>query len=586
MQVEFALRCCDFNRPTRLGNSPVLPVDTSPRACYIRCMAVPSYQTFDLLIEASANGYRTRVLNSPAGQASTQFTLPFTASELDSFLARVGRRAPIAGTALKPEDLVKQFGGRLFDAVFTGEVLTSYRRSLDAAARAKQGLRVRLRLNDVPALADLPWEYLYDASRQDFLALSKHTPIVRYIEMPEPVAPLGAPTPLNLLAVLASPSDYDTLDVEGEWTRMKDALNGLVSQGKVMLTRVEPPTLDALLDCLRKNDYHVLHFIGHGEFSKTSQQGALIFQDDSGKGNAVSDERVATLLQDANTLRVVLLNACEGARTSASNPFAGVAPRLVQQGIPAVVAMQFPISDPAAVRFSTEFYRTLADRYPVDAAINEARRAIYFSGDVLEWGTPVLFMRAEDGMVFGKEEEMSEEAAGRRQEAESTRHGGITISGTAQVSAGRDFVSGDRNVQGDEYDVEGDINTVTIGAGATVGQVAAGHHITQTQGGGSQTDTADLAQKLMEVRRALHDAQAQLDASKIALADFQLQLLETELTKTGSAPSGATIMTAADGLLANAPMLNALLGALFHTTAAQRILQQTGASDWAKKRFG
>ncbi len=558
-------------------------------------MAVPSYQTFDLLIQVSGTGYRARVLNSPAGQASTSFVLPFTSSELDSFLARVGRRAPMTGTALKPEDLVKQFGGRLFDAVFSGEVLTSYRRSLDAAARAEQGLRIRLRLNDVPELADLPWEYLYDASRQDFLALSKQTPIVRYLEMPEPVAPLGAPTLLNLLAVLSSPRDYDTLDVEGEWTRMKDALSGLVAQGKVTLTRVEPPTLDALLDCLRKSDYHVLHFIGHGEFNKATQQGTLIFQDDSGKGHVVSDDRVATLLQDANTLRVVLLNACEGARTSASNPFAGVAPRLVQQGIPAVVALQFPISDPAAVRFSTEFYRTLADRYPVDAALNEARRAIYFSGDVLEWGTPVLFMRAEDGMVFGKEEAMGESSsreergqpeAGPARDAGSSRHGGITIAGAAHVSAGGDFVSGDKNVQGDEYDVEGDINTVTIGAGATVGQVAAGHHITQMQGGSSQTDTADLAQKLMEVHRALHDAQAQLDASKIALADFQLQLLETELTKTGTVPSGGTIMTAADGLLANAPMLRASLRALFQTTGAQRILQQAGASDWVKKRFG
>ena len=66
----------------------------------------------------------------------------------------------------------------------------------------------------MPALADLPWEYLYDASRQNFLALSKETPIVRFLEVPEPIAPLAAPTPLNLLAVMASPSDYDELDIE------------------------------------------------------------------------------------------------------------------------------------------------------------------------------------------------------------------------------------------------------------------------------------------------------------------------------------------------------------------------------------
>ncbi len=118
-----------------------------------------TYETFDLLIEAANGAYRARVLNSPAGQASASFAPPFTPDELATFLARVGRRGPIAGSAVKPEDMVKQFGGRLFDAAFTGEVLMSYRRSRDRVDGLDKGLRIRLRLNEVPDLADLPWEY-------------------------------------------------------------------------------------------------------------------------------------------------------------------------------------------------------------------------------------------------------------------------------------------------------------------------------------------------------------------------------------------------------------------------------------------
>ncbi|HEX2370177.1 MAG TPA: CHAT domain-containing protein, partial [Acidimicrobiia bacterium] len=62
------------------------------------------------------------------------------------------------------------------------------------------------------------------------------------------------------------------------------------------------------------------------------------------------------ILHGYRPLRLALLNACEGARGSASDPFAGAAQSLVQQGIPAVIAMQFPITDRAAILFAQEFY--------------------------------------------------------------------------------------------------------------------------------------------------------------------------------------------------------------------------------------
>ena len=369
------------------------------------------YLDFDLLIEKFDDAYRARIVNSPVGQASANFTSPFTADEIQKFFMLVGRvplnQLPQTNILqANHEAVVRQTGQRLFDAAFHDEVLTSYRRSCDTVGREQKGLRVRLRLNDVPELADLPWEYMYDASRRAFLALSKETPIVRYLELPEPVAPLGVHAPIHLLAVLASPNNRDTLDVEGEWTRMQKALQDLVAQNKITLTRVQPPTLDALQTQLRKNKYHILHFIGHGDFDDAVQQGSLVFETEArppqahGDARSVNDDVFATLLRGTRDLRVVVLNACQGAQTSVKNPFAGTAPRLVQAGIPAVLAMQYSISDQAALDFSSEFYRTLADGFPIDAAMNEARRAIYFKGSVVEWGTPVLFMRAPDGMIF------------------------------------------------------------------------------------------------------------------------------------------------------------------------------------------
>ncbi len=358
------------------------------------------YETLDVLIEKNGAGYVARIVNSPVGQARTSFAPPFTPDELKTFFARVAGREPTSGSTLSPQQWIEQMGARLFDAVFHDETLITYRRSRDEAERQAKGLRVRLRLNDAPELADLPWEYLYDATRRNYLALSKETPIVRYLELSERVKPLAAPAPINLLAVLASPQDRDALDVEGEWTRLQNALAELVAQNKIRLTRLAPPTLDALRAQLRQAEYHILHFIGHGDYDPIQQQGSLAFQDERGNARRVNQDMAATLLQDARTLRVIVLNACQGAQTSTQNPFAGTAPRLVQAGFPAVLAMQFKISDQAALDFSAEFYKTLADGYPVDAATNEARRAVYSNGNQVEWGTPVLFMRAEDGILF------------------------------------------------------------------------------------------------------------------------------------------------------------------------------------------
>jgi hypothetical protein len=45
-------------------------------------------------------------------------------------------------------------------------------------------------------------------------------------------------------------------------------------------------------------------------------------------------------------------------------------------------------------------YRSIADRLPIDAAVSEGRRAIANRVQNIEWATPVLYMRAEDGQLF------------------------------------------------------------------------------------------------------------------------------------------------------------------------------------------
>ncbi len=341
------------------------------------------------------------MLDSPSGQASIEFDLPFSEMELENFLLKIGR--PRSGTRRleSPEtEAARAFGGRLYDAVFADDVGTQWARSVDAAERENRGLRLRLRLSEAPGLADLPWEYLYSPTSDDFVVLSSWTPVVRYISLDKGAPPLQVAPPLRMLAMVSSPSDYPPLDVEAEWARLDEGLAEIVQSGLVEIHRLEKGTLRELQRAMRRNEYHLFHFIGHGGFDAVAEDGLLLLETEDGRAREVSGRQLGTILDDARTIRLAVLNACEGARSSGTDPFAGVAQSLVARGIPAVVAMQFEITDKAAIVFAHEFYTAITDGLAIEGAVGEARRAIFGSKGDVEWGTAVLYMRAEDGRLF------------------------------------------------------------------------------------------------------------------------------------------------------------------------------------------
>jgi len=380
------------------------------------------YLDFEIRLEKREQGYAVSVIRSPAGEAEGEFVLPFSDLELENLLLKVGRTRRGVRRIGSPEwQAATAFGGKLFEAVFKGDVRGCFRSSQDKAALEDKGLRIKLRLLDAPELANLPWEYLHNRPLNRFLSLSTQTPIVRYIELPESIRPLDVKPPLRILVMVSSPSDYAELDVGQEKANLLSALGNLEQRGMVKLEWLEEATLLALQRCLRRERYHIFHFIGHGGFDERAQDGLLLMEDERGRGRPVSGQHLGVMLHDHRTLRLAILNACEGARSSRTDPFAGAAMTLVQQGIPAVVAMQSEITDEAAIVFASEFYAAIADGYPVDASLAEARKAIFATGNDVEWGTPVLYMRSPDGHIFDVASLPPEELAARRRAAEAAQ---------------------------------------------------------------------------------------------------------------------------------------------------------------------
>lgn len=343
-------------------------------------------------------------IESVYGQAEHQFRYPFKKHELEVALLEMGRHRGRAAVRRidRPEiRLAKEIGGKLFESAFAGLVRDALRQIQSQAEREGKSVRYRMRLNQAATLADLPWEYLYDKAQNRFLSLSIESSVVRYLELPSPIYAINVTLPLKMLVVIASPTDYLALDVEQEWKRLKTTLAPLEHQGILEIHRLDHPSLSRLRQELQRIDFNVLHYIGHGGYDNEREDGQLLFENDAFLSHRISGQDLGILLYDyRRSLRLVLLNSCEGARSSVTDPFAGVAQSLVQQGLPAVIAMQFEISDHAAMLFAEVFYSNLARGTIVDYALAEARKDLFSKNLGVEWGTAVLFMRDSTGQLF------------------------------------------------------------------------------------------------------------------------------------------------------------------------------------------
>jgi CHAT domain len=372
---------------------------------------VQGYDELRLRLDRREAGRYHVFASTRDAEASRTFELPFSDLEIENFILRVSRPRGRRRITTSAMDEARRMGGGLFSAMFAGEVLALYRETLARARGQDRGVRITICLSEAPELVDVPWEYLFD--EPDFLAVSAFTPVVRYLDLPRGHRPLQITPPLRVLGVVSNPADHEQLDVEREQANLTRALSEVISAGAVELHWLERPTLGGLLRALQSHQFHALHYIGHGTYDPDAGRGVLLFEDEAGWSRPVGGDKLGMVLHDFSSLRLAVLNACEGARTSRSDPFAGVAGSLVQRDIPAVVAMQFEISDEAAIVFAGGFYRPLAAGSPVDASLARARLAMLAErGDDLEWGTPVLFMRVPDGRIFELDSRSNAAASG------------------------------------------------------------------------------------------------------------------------------------------------------------------------------
>ncbi len=364
------------------------------------------YTNFDITITGDRVPYAVLASYRGLSGAST-FSQDALHSVWVDFLARLGDPYQAQG-----EELLAEIGSRLFSELVRDQVRdlwTQARADLDDGGR----LRLRLILHP-PAIAALPWETLHDPRRNQSFAADTNISLVRTQNLVSFVArprPLAAAPPLKILLVTVDsevpglPAQHALdenvqdrgLAVNVETEQVRSAIEELPS-ARVKLDHLHGRvTVQQIQERLVRTWPDILHFVGHG-----NEEGLLLWAADAPA--LVSAATLRTVLQQAESVKLVFLNACLAGQVDSTRPFAGIAHQLLQSGLPAVIAMRYEIIDRSAVHFAAGVYQALVTgrgRGHIDAAVSIARNNMYISDPSrVDYATPILWLNSEDGRIL------------------------------------------------------------------------------------------------------------------------------------------------------------------------------------------
>jgi len=344
---------------------------------------------------------------------------PFSLAQIELLRAKVELEATKTADSTsfrhvqesEADRMLEERGTELFNALFPAKILEAFRQRYWQAHNDQKGLRIRvLTARGDQHLGAYPIEVMYsrEAPIGQHLALFGSLTVVRTLEefsvrQPNPIEP-----PLNILVVVASPTDLPRVYSKLELENLAAALK---LPGIQLLWLKGRSTLLNLINTAVSLKPHILHFIGHGHFDTKTREGQIMLENSSGHSDAISGSVLRGDLANVPSLRLVTLNACLGNAGEGVNlgnagdgvkQFSAVGTSIASIGIPAVVAMQYRITNAAATEFSKHFYGQLALGRPVDEAMSSTRRYLRhkISGSP-EWATPVLYLSTPDGDLFG-----------------------------------------------------------------------------------------------------------------------------------------------------------------------------------------
>lgn len=275
-----------------------------------------------------------------------------------------------------------------------------------AAAQRQAVLRVRLFIEpSAPDLHSLRWETLRDPESGDALFANAQIAFSRYLTSADwrPVN-LKAAGKLRALVAIANPSDLGTfqpplaaVDVARELDSARNGLKGialseLASEGKASLSGLAAALAEG---------FDILYLVCHGAINADNEAQLWLEKPDRTADVVSGDDLLREVRRLVRPPTLVVLASCQSSGTGkagdAQRSLAALGPRLVEAGIPAVVAMQGNVKMDTIAEFIPAFFEQLRLDGQIDRAMSSARAAIAKREDF--WA-PVLYSRLRRGRIW------------------------------------------------------------------------------------------------------------------------------------------------------------------------------------------
>jgi hypothetical protein len=338
---------------------------------------------------------------------------PVTSLEIEEAFAGVARANTqfALSTQRSTSDEIRALGERLYNSVWQSRITDLYHQSYGMAKDNGKNLRLRFEI-DHPALAALPWEFLFEPSRKDFLSLSTRTPIARQWSWPtaRPTQPAVIEPPLRVLVVEAEVRQWDTGSAEeiAMLKRLGKSNDGAIKVVKV----VHDATPNSLMAALTNESYNVLHLCLSGATDAVLARGTgtgsgsmAAFATDRPslpRSLVLMDERAGSPQRvDLDNLRSAIGRNSDLQLVNLSGDCTDWLASQLTEVSPATLGWR-GLNTPAAYQsFSEGFYSALVKGLPLEAAVTQGRKEIdakYPGGK--EWGMPVFYLQTPDGMAL------------------------------------------------------------------------------------------------------------------------------------------------------------------------------------------
>jgi CHAT domain len=363
-----------------------------------------------------------------------------TTKLLEKWLNRWERIARVDRRRLLVPETVDILGNHLWKLALDNPVgdrlIEAYKVIKDKDDEFTPPIRVRISIDDdAPELATLPWEFIRFPGRpdEDAFHLAAETKFVfgRYLADAEERKIHPADNVVRVLFIMSLPNTYDT---EDEQERFRSMINDLMKVGGqsldiLRLNSWQPRDISRQFGDLKDKDQtiDVVHLVALCRDDKDGPQlllpvgsGGEKFQDPAPVVRALTEDRLTRP-------ELVVLHLGDWRREIVPEHFERLAPAFIRAGIPAVIAMQYPMTPLDASEgptFVPNFYRRLIEGAPIGQAVQAARHDLIFGYQVnRHFGAPVLYMQSEEDGALRKVSDLVEPRLGEGQAGESTKAG-------------------------------------------------------------------------------------------------------------------------------------------------------------------